>query len=242
MSDDEDDTEDLKKAALPVDAGAVHRVEWNLTWEGAKKIRGAKIDTGDPANGPRAVPGKYTVRLTVDGKTLTSPLTVTGDPRSPLAQADLEAQLEFSLRVRDTISRLTGLVNSMRSVKEQLAARAKALESRKGEASVAELLKAGDALVTKMDALEAKLHNPSAEVTYDILAQRGGARLYSRLSPLQMWAVNGEGKPTEGMQQVLANHEQELAPIEQEVQALLSKDVPEINARAKSLGLEFIIR
>ena len=55
-SDDEDDTEDLKKAALPVDPG-LHRAEWDLTWEGAKKIRGAKIDTGDPAGGPRAVPG-----------------------------------------------------------------------------------------------------------------------------------------------------------------------------------------
>ncbi|HXG54486.1 MAG TPA: hypothetical protein VNJ03_03830, partial [Vicinamibacterales bacterium] len=65
-SDDEDDSEDLKKAALPTKAG-LHRAEWDLTWEGATKIKGAKIDTGDPARGPRAVPGVYTVRLTVDG-------------------------------------------------------------------------------------------------------------------------------------------------------------------------------
>jgi photosystem II stability/assembly factor-like uncharacterized protein len=60
-SGDEDDTEDLKKAVLPVDAG-VHRAEWNLTWEGAKKILGAKIDFGDPADGPRAAPGAYVSR------------------------------------------------------------------------------------------------------------------------------------------------------------------------------------
>jgi photosystem II stability/assembly factor-like uncharacterized protein len=240
-SGDEDDTDDLKKAALATDAG-IHRAVWDLTWEGAKKIRGGKIDTGDPMEGPRAVPGTYTVRLTAGGKTLTSPLKVTGDPRQPVPQADLEAQFAFSIRVRDAITRLTGMVDSMRSVKDQLAGRAKALEPRKADAAVAELLKASDAVVQKIDALEAKLHNPRAEVTYDILAERGGARLYSRLAPLQMWAVAGDGAPTEGMKQVLAEYEKELAPVEREVQALLSNDVADINTRAKALGLEFVIR
>ncbi len=55
-SDDEDDAEALKKAALATAAG-LHRAVWDLTWEGAKKIKGAKIDTGDPVRGPKAVPG-----------------------------------------------------------------------------------------------------------------------------------------------------------------------------------------
>lgn len=240
-SGDEDDTEDLKKAALSTDAG-VQRAVWDLTWEGARKIQGAKIDFGDPAEGPRAVPGTYTVRLTAAGRTLTSPLKVIGDPRGATPQAELEAQLAFALRVRDAITKITDLVQSMRSVKEQLAAREKALEPRKADAQVAELMKAGKAVAQRIGALEAKLHNPKAEVTYDILAQLGGARLYSRLSPLQMWIVGGSGAPTQGMQQVLAEFEKELAPIEQEVEALLSTDVADINARAKSLGLEFVIR
>jgi photosystem II stability/assembly factor-like uncharacterized protein len=241
-SDDEDDTEDLKKAALPVDAG-VQRAVWDLTWEGAKKIVGAKIDTGDPAEGPRAVPGKYTVRLTTAGKTLTQPLTIVPDPREKASQADLEAQLAFALRVRDAITKLTGVVDALRSVKDQLAARKKALEPRKSESGVAELLKSGDALAEKIDALEAKLHNPKAQVTYDILAERGGARLYSRLSPLLMWtASGGDGTPTEGMKQVLTQLEQEFAPLERESQTLLSKDLADVNARAKALGLEYVIR
>ena len=240
-SDDEDDTEDLKKAALATDTG-VHRAEWNLRWEGAKKIPGAKIDTGDPANGPRAVPGTYTVKLTAAGKTLTAPLTIVGDPREKSSQADLDAQLAFELRVRDAITKVTNLVVSMRSVKDQLRAREKALEPRKGEAAVADLLKAGAALIEKIDAVEAKLHNPKAEVTYDILAERGGARLYSRLSPLMMFSRGGDGVPTQGMQQVMTELEKELAPLDAEVQAMLTKDVADINARAKSLGLEFVIR
>jgi photosystem II stability/assembly factor-like uncharacterized protein len=240
-SDDEDDTEALKKAALPVSSG-VQRAVWDLTWEGAKKIHGAKIDYGDPDEGPQAVSGKYTVRLTVDGQTLTSPLTVSPDPRGSLPQAELESQLEFSLRVRDTISKLTGLVDSLRSVKSQLAEREKALASRKGETPVADLLKASRTVVEKIDGVEARLHNPKALVTYDILAERGGARLYSRLSPLLMWTTSGDAAPTQGMQDVLSEYEKELAPLEREVQALLAKDVADINARAKGLGLEFVIR
>src|SRR5690606_13608589 len=121
-SGDEDDEKDLKDAALRTAAGVVHRAVWDLTWEGSKKIQGAKIDFGDPAEGPTAVPGSYTVRLAAGGKTLTSPLTVTWDPREQAPQAALEAQLAFSLRVRDTISKLTGLVHTMQSVREQLRA------------------------------------------------------------------------------------------------------------------------
>jgi photosystem II stability/assembly factor-like uncharacterized protein len=240
-SDDEDDTKDLKKAALP-DGEGVQQVNWDLAWAGAVKIRGAKIDTGDPMRGPRAVPGSYTVRLTVAGKTYTSALKVLPDPRGTVPQADLDAQLAFGLRVRDAISRVTGLVTGMRSVKEQLSARAKGLDGRKAEPAVGELLKVGEDIVKRLDSLEGQLHNPRAEVTYDILAERGGARLYSRLSPLQMWAIEGDGAPTQGMQQVLQELEKELAPVERDVQALLAADVPNVNARAAKLGLGFVIR
>lgn len=241
QSDDEDDTEDLKKAALPTGAG-LQRAVWDLTWEGAKKIQRAKIDTGDPVRGPTAVPGAYTVRLTVGKTTLTSPLRITADPRGTVSQADLEAQLAFALRVRDTISRVSGLVQSMRSVKEQLAARARALDPRKAETGIAELLKAGEDVGKRIDGLEARLHNPKAEVTYDILAELGGARPYSRLSPLQMWASEGDGPPTEGMKQVLALLEQELAAIEPEATKILEQEVAEINARAQKLGVTYIAR
>ena len=131
----------------------------------------------------------------------------------------------------------------MRVVKEQLTARGKALAPRKDDAAVAALLTAGQTVVEKIDALEARLHNPGAEVTYDILAERGGARLYSRLSPLLMWVVGGgDAPPTDGMQQVLAEYEREFAPIERDVRAVLDNDVADVNARAKTLGLEHVIR
>ena len=239
-SDDNEDPEDFKKEALPRVAG-VQRAVWDLRYEGARKIKNGRIDTGDPNTGPRVASGTYTVKLTAGGKTLTAPLTVIVDPRGDLSQADLDAQAAFSVRVRDDISTLTDLVNQLRSVQEQLKARNTALDARKSESGVADLIKESEGAIKKAFVLEDKLHNPTAEVVYDILAMRGGARLYSRLSPLQMWALESNGAPTAGMTQVLAEQEKELAALETETKQFLSGDVAKINQRATQLNVPFVI-
>jgi hypothetical protein len=186
-------------------------------------------------------PGTYTVKLSAGGRTLTALLKVLADPRGDLSQTDLEAQAAFAIRVRDDISKLTDTVNQLRSVRDQLKARNTALEARKSEAGVADLIKSSDIAIKKADALEDKLHNPTAEVVYDILAMRGGARLYSRLAPLEMWATEASGPPTAGMTQVLAEQEGELETVGTETQQFLSGDVAKINQRATQLNLPFVI-
>jgi len=49
--------------------------------------------------GPLVPPGAYTLRLTVDGKTYTQPVTVVNDPRSPATVADVRAQYALETRV-----------------------------------------------------------------------------------------------------------------------------------------------
>ena len=239
-SSEDDDPEELKKAALAIDAG-VQRAVWDLRWDGARKIKGAKIDTGDPSAGPRAIPGAYQARLTVNGQTFSAPFAVVPDPRGSAPAGELEAQLAFALRVRDAISKLTDVVNRIRSAREQLQARAKALEPRRNEAGVGELLNQVASVVAKADALEERLHNPKAEIVYDILAMRGGTKLYSRLSPLQMWAIEGEGAPTDGMRQVLGEQEQEMETLARDTDAFFSGDIAALNDGAAALRLPFVI-
>jgi photosystem II stability/assembly factor-like uncharacterized protein len=239
-SDDNEDPDDFKKEALARDAG-IQRAVWDLRYEGARKIKNGRIDTGDPQSGPRVPPGTYTVRLAAAGKTLTAPLKIEPDPRGDLKQSDLDAQAAFAVRVRDDISKLTDLVNQLRSVRDQLKARNAALAARKSDAGIADLIASADAAVKKADAIEDKLHNPTAEVVYDILAMKGGARLYSRLSPLQMWSVEASGPPTAGMTQVLGEQEKELAALASETQQFISGDVAKINQRAAQLNLPFVI-
>ena len=85
------------------------------------------------------------------------------------------------------------------------------------------------------------MHNPTAEVVYDILAMRGGTRLYSRLAPLLMWAIESDGAPTQGMIEVLAAQEKELDECEQATRAFIANDVGPLNATASRLGLGFVV-
>jgi hypothetical protein len=164
-SDDNEDPEEFKNEALKRDAG-IQRAVWDLRYEGARKIKGGRIDTGDPNTGPRVASGTYTVKLTAGGRTLTAPLKVVADPRGDLSQTELEAQAAFAVRVRDDVSKLTDLVNGLRSVQEQLKARNSALASRKSDAGVADLIGESDAAIKKAFAIEDKLHNATAEVVY----------------------------------------------------------------------------
>ena len=136
--DDPDAAEDdAAKKALPKKAG-LQRAVWDLRYEGATKIRAAKVDSGDPAEGPMVLPGTYTLRLTVDGQSLTTPVEVRLDPRVSVSRADLEEQLAFSLALRDDLTRLSGIVHDLRSVREQVKARSASLQGVAGAAPLAE--------------------------------------------------------------------------------------------------------
>jgi hypothetical protein len=65
--------------------------------------------------------------------------------------------------------------------------------------------------------------------------------LYSRLAPLQMWAVEADGPPTTGMLQVLEGQEKELADLEREKRNFIDEEVGTLNATAVKLGLSFVI-
>ena len=233
----EEEKEGLEGYTLSRKAG-VQRAAWDLTWSGAEMIPRAMLDTGYPAIGPLAVPGTYTARLTVPGgKTQETTFKVLPDPRSPVAQQDLEEQLRFSLQVRDEVTRLTRTVLKLQAVRRQLAARNDLL---KKEPRAAALVKGSQDLIAKLDGLEARIHNPKAEIVYDILAMRGGAGLYSRLSPLLDWAKDGSGAPTQGMRQVFAAESKELDGDIAELQGLLDGDLAALNQTAGGLGVPVI--
>jgi len=229
--------EDEPKAPIKAEDG-LQRIVWDLRWEGATLIKNAKIDTGNPAQGPLAVPGTYKLRLTVDGAQSTSQLLVKPDPRVRLTQADLETNQAFALEIRDAITRLGTDVNRVKAVRDQLQARNKALE---GDPRAKEIISMSKALIERLDKVEAQMHNPTAEVVYDILAQKGGAQLYSRLSPLLAFVDEGDGVPTQGMRDVFAMQQKELAALESQLKGLLDSDLTAIQLGAKRLDIPFIV-
>lgn len=223
-----EEKEELEGLALSKKAG-LQRAVWNLAWDGAEMIPGGILDSGYPGYGPQAVPGGYTVRLTVDGKTAEAPFVLRPDPRVTVSQAELEEELRFCLGVRDAITRLTRNVVKLQKVRRQIADRNALLEKSEPAKN---LIESSKALLARLDDLEGRFHNPKAQISYDVLALRGGAKLYSRISPFFGWACEGNGPPTQGMREVFAAQAQELEGYEAELNALLSKDLADLNAQA----------
>jgi photosystem II stability/assembly factor-like uncharacterized protein len=223
----------LKRQAIAKGKG-VQRAVWDLNWEGAELIQGGILDVGYPRIGPTAIPGTYTVRLSADGKSATTTLKLLPDPRSDFSQEALAEQLRVALEVRDAITRLTGTAEQLRSVRKQLASRNDLLRK---DPRAADLIKASEGVLDKVDDLEARLHNPKAEVAYDVLAMPGGTRLYSRLSPLYDFVKNGDGVPTQSMKEVFALQKKELDALTAEWQGLVAADLKSLNDQAGKLDL-----
>src|SRR6185503_4169505 len=175
--DYEENPEKEEPKKLQVEPG-LHRVVWDLRHKGAGKIAKAKVDSGDATKGPLVCPGRYTLKLNAGGKSATVELEVLPDPRLSLSTSEWAEEERYTLGLRDAIGRLSGMVMDLRAVREQLESRGRAIE---GTPSARPLLEGGRKLIEKLTALEEKLHNPRAKVAYDILAQKGGAKLYSRM-------------------------------------------------------------
>ena len=73
----------------------MHRFVWNLTWGSSGGPTPDEDADYHRPSGPKAVPGIYQIRLTVEGKTQSQPLTVVMDPRSPATPEVLAQQLQL---------------------------------------------------------------------------------------------------------------------------------------------------
>ena len=99
----------------------MHRFVWNLTWGSSGGPAADEDSEYRNPSGPKAVPGLYQVRLTVDGKTQNQSLKVVMDPRSPATPEELTQQLQLGRQIfGETIDARRALAE-IGSVQKQLA-------------------------------------------------------------------------------------------------------------------------
>ncbi len=98
-------------AGLPANAGG-NRTNWDLRYDPPKAFSHSfeisanyRLTPPSPL-GPLAPPGRYTVRLTVDGTSYRQPVTVRNDPRSKAAGSALGAQHRLQMELYRAINDL----------------------------------------------------------------------------------------------------------------------------------------
>ncbi|MGH8161841.1 MAG: glycoside hydrolase, partial [Gammaproteobacteria bacterium] len=114
---------------LSAQAG-MHRFVWDLHYQpmpGALRFLDAnqavKHETPVMASSPWVMPGNYTVKLTVGGKTYTQPLAVRMDPRVKTSTADLQQQFDKSMQAYEEAMAASRALGQVRDLEKQVAKR-----------------------------------------------------------------------------------------------------------------------
>jgi photosystem II stability/assembly factor-like uncharacterized protein len=176
--------------ALPRNAG-VNRFTWDMRTTPISSFPGM-ILWGAGTNGPAVPPGKYTLRLSADGRVVTAPLVVQRNPRVPdVTDADLHAQYQFGRRVRDKATEANNAIIAIRRVKSQL-------DDRLKKAASDEALKTtGTTLRTNASAVEENVYQVRNQSGQDPL--NFPIKVNNRIANLLSMSERGDGPPTTNM-------------------------------------------
>jgi photosystem II stability/assembly factor-like uncharacterized protein len=217
-------------AGAPIAAG-VNRFTWDLQYAPASSFPGMVL-WGGSVNGPAAVPGAYQVRLTVDGRAQTQPLTVKRHPlHIDATDADLKEQFDLAIQIRDKVSEANNSVIQIRKIKEQVADRLK--KSQDGDFKTV-----ANRLVKDLSEVEEQVYQVRNQSGQDPL--NFPIKTNNRLAALLRVVDAGDGKPIGNAAPIFKDLMAELKAETDKLQLVLGRDLPTVNRLATRLGLEAI--
>ncbi len=106
----------------------MHRFTWDVHYQslpitggrGGLPIAAVPYDTVPLPTAPWAPPGQYTVKLTVDGKSYTQPLTLKMDPRVKTLPLGLAQQFTLSKQLYDGVIDAQNAIKDLRALRNRL--------------------------------------------------------------------------------------------------------------------------
>jgi hypothetical protein len=164
--------------------------------------------------GPMAIPGDYTVRLILDGKTLEQPLTLRADPRVTASAEALRRQLDLGLTASDLLTRASAMLTQAQAQRTQL----------KGASS-------NDPAIMRLDTALKGVLEGEVGGNGDGLAKTQG-----ELNQLYTQATGGAAAPTTAQLTAVHAAGEQLARLEGEWKQVQA-NVPEANKSLRQAGL-----
>ena len=204
-------------------AAGMHRFVWDLhgpppdVLSRELPISAVRGRTPLHPQGPLALPGTYTVRLTASGRTLTQPLTIVMDPRVPTPPEGLRAQADLARRICEELAKDFRTLAQVRALRARIAA---AGDGVKGSPLAQDL--------QALDAEAAGLENAAAAP--GSLEGEGLARLNARFATLLDVVEGADAAPTAQALAAFGDAQKALAERLVAVEALKERDVAAVNA------------
>ena len=206
----------------------LNRIAWNLRY-GGPQVRRPPTDeetafTGGP-RGPHVMPGTYTVRMSVGPKTAEKKVEVRLDPTVNTPQADLQAQHDMALRLRDMQSAVNNGLRMLDSVKSQLEFIERTVKDRLPDAPK-ELAQAFTDHLKQTTELQNKLSRPREE---GLGLANARAQLVDRIGGL-FFAIDGtNAAPTAPQRELFSTLQDEFRDRMNGVNRFVNQTVPQLN-------------
>jgi len=216
--------------SMPTKAG-LNVLQWDLRIAPAASFPGM-IYWGVRTMAPAAPPGRYTVRITADGRTATSTVEIRRNPWiTGVTDADLEAQYEFGRRVRDKVDEANTAVIAIRRVKAQL-------DDRLRQSDDPVLASAAERLLNDLSVVEANIYQVKNRSGQDPL--NFPIKVNNRLANLLSMSERGDGPPGNNMEEIFQIMVRELRGYTDRLQEVWATDLVRANRALRRLGLKVL--
>jgi photosystem II stability/assembly factor-like uncharacterized protein len=226
---------------LTLKAGG-NRFVWDMRYAGYKTFPGM-VFYGSPNQGPKAVPGKYKVRLTVNlptghagGESQEQEFEILKDPRVATTPEEFRAQFDFLTKVRDKVTEANQGVTDIRKIKEDLSS----LKNKVGtEAQYKELIDAVKKFEEELTTHENNIHQTKNRSVQDPLNY--GIKMNNRLAHLMVEQAAGDFPPTQQGEQVREMLTKMVDDELLKLRSTINQNTERINNMAKEKGIEVVM-
>ena len=217
------------KSLDPISGG--NRLVWDMRYPGYKTFEGM-VFYSSPNVGPKAIPGKYKVRLTYNEEISEEEFEVIKDPRLTNSKEDFTNQFNFLINVRNEVSKANQAIIDIRNIRNDLNyLMNKSHENKQINSLINEFLE-------KLNVIENKIHMTKNQSRQDPL--NFGIRINNRLAFLMADSQRGDYPPTDQSIEFFEEIKKELN-IELNNLDMVSKEyINSINSLISNSGIKFI--
>ena len=208
---------------------------WNMLYPDAEGFEGL-IMWAAGLRGPKAVPGMYKVRLSVDGTSAESDFEILKDPRSESSKEDIQNQFDFLIAVRNKLTETHVAIKEIRDVKNQINTLTKKMSDKEEYKS---LMDEGERINKTLSDIEKELYQVKNQSNQDPL--NFPIRLNNKLAHLSSVSGRGDYPPTIQVVAVKDELTRQIDSQLSQLRTLFEKDIPEFNRMVSDKGVDAIV-
>lgn len=201
----------------------MNKFVWNMRYPDAEGFDGL-IMWAASLTGPKAIPGIYKAKLTVNGKSSETEFEILKDPRTSGSLADIQSQFDFSIAVRDKLTETNKAIKQIRTTREQIN---RVTEPMKGKEDMKDATELAKSILDEIKKIEEALYQTKNRSGQDPLNYP--VRLNNKLGALGSEVDGSDFKPTEQVKSVYKEVTEKIDVQLNQLNKVMTDKIPKFN-------------